>query len=103
MINIGIFNSRQDVPVMSLPTMFARSDSVHTAMFRGDFSKEDGQHETLGVMTKSSYEGRDIVAFNMVDSFPTRPDPQIVKKMKVKYVSDEQLERVKKVRLKNNV
>lgn len=72
-------------------------DTVHTAMFRGDFSKEDGMHETLGVLSKSSYEGRDTVAFNMTDSFPTRPDPQIVKKMKVKYVSDEQLEKVKKV------
>lgn len=66
-------------------------------MFRGDFSKEDGQHETLGVLSKSSYESRDIVLFSMVDSFPTRPDSQILKKMKVKYVSDEQLEKVKKV------
>lgn len=83
---------------MALPSAFARSDSVHTAIFRGDFSKEDGQHETLGVLTKTKHEHRDIVPFSMVDSFPSRPDPQILKKMKVKYVSDEQLERVKKVR-----
>ncbi|XP_075150237.1 general transcription factor IIIC subunit l(2)37Cd [Haematobia irritans] len=95
-VDIDYYN-RPDVPVIALPTMFARSDTVHTAMFRGDFSKEDGQHETLGVLTKSNYECRDIVGFNMVDGFPTHPDPQIVKKMKVKYVSDEQLERVKKL------
>uniref|UniRef100_A0A1I8NVG1 Transcription factor IIIC subunit 5 HTH domain-containing protein n=1 Tax=Stomoxys calcitrans TaxID=35570 RepID=A0A1I8NVG1_STOCA len=95
-VDIDYYN-RTDVPVIALPTMFARSDSVHTAMFRGDFSKEDGQNETLGVLIKSNYECRDIVPFNMVDGFPTRPDPQIVKKMKVKYVSDEQLERVKKL------
>ncbi|XP_005179773.1 general transcription factor 3C polypeptide 5 [Musca domestica] len=95
-IDLDYYN-REDVPVISLPTIFARMDTVHTAMFRGDFSKEDGMHETLGVLSKSSYEGRDTVAFNMTDSFPTRPDPQIVKKMKVKYVSDEQLEKVKKL------
>lgn len=84
---------------MALPTVFARSDIVHTSIFRGDFSKEDGQHETLGVMSKISFESRDIVAFNMVDSFPLKPDTQIMKKMKVKYVSDEQFEKVKKVHL----
>ena len=77
---------------MTLPTTFARSDIVHNNIFRGDFSKEDGQHETLGVLSKSSGESRDIVSFNMVDSFPTTPDSQILKKMKVKYVSDEQLQ-----------
>ncbi|TMW45400.1 hypothetical protein DOY81_009522 [Sarcophaga bullata] len=95
-IDLNYFKT-QDVNLMALPTIFARSDIVHTSMFRGDFSKEDGQHETLGVLSKSSYESRDIVLFNMVDSFPTRPDPQILKKMKVKYVSDEQLEKVKKL------
>ncbi|XP_037806166.1 general transcription factor 3C polypeptide 5 [Lucilia sericata] len=88
---------RQDVQLMSLPTMFARSDVVHTTIFRGDFSKEDGQNETLGVLSKSSYESRDIVTFSMIDAFPTRPDSQILKKMKVKYVSDEQLQKVKKL------
>lgn len=92
-----MLSSRQDVQLMSLPTVFARSDVVHTTIFRGDFSKEDGQNETLGVLSKSSYESRDMVTFNMLDPFPTKPDPQILKKMKVKYVSDEQLQKVKKV------
>lgn len=90
-------SSRQGVQLMALPTFFARSDVAHTNLFRGDFSKEDGQNETLGLFNKSSYESRDMVTFNMVDAFPTRPDPQILKKMRVKYVSDEQLQKVKKV------
>ncbi|XP_065355616.1 general transcription factor 3C polypeptide 5 [Calliphora vicina] len=95
-IDFDYFN-RPDIQLMALPTVFARSDVVHTTIFRGDFSKEDGQNETLGVLSKSSYESRDMVTFNMLDTFPTRPDPQILKKMKVKYVSDEQLQKVKKL------
>lgn len=85
------------MPLITVPTVFARNDNVHDNIFRGDFSKEDGQHEVLGVCQKSSYENRDIVPFSTVDSFPARPDPQIIKRMKVKYVSDEQFEKVKKV------
>uniref|UniRef100_A0A1A9W049 Transcription factor IIIC subunit 5 HTH domain-containing protein n=1 Tax=Glossina brevipalpis TaxID=37001 RepID=A0A1A9W049_9MUSC len=95
-IDLDFFN-RTEVPLITVPTMFARYDNVHNNIFRGDFSNEDGQHEVLGVCQKSSYENRDIVMFNMVDSFPARPDPQIIKRMKVKYVSDEQFEKVKKL------
>uniref|UniRef100_A0A1B0BJF5 Transcription factor IIIC subunit 5 HTH domain-containing protein n=1 Tax=Glossina palpalis gambiensis TaxID=67801 RepID=A0A1B0BJF5_9MUSC len=95
-IDLDFFN-RTEVPLITVPTVFARYDNVHNNIFRGDFSKEDGQHEVLGVCQKSSYENRDIVPFSTIDSFPARPDPQIIKRMKVKYVSDEQFEKVKKL------
>lgn len=92
-------SSRKDVPFLSVPTCFHRCDNINFGVLRSELLHEDGQHATLGVMSKGCYESRDMVLFNMVDSFPTKPDSQILKKMKVKYVSDEQLQKVKKVRI----
>uniref|UniRef100_W8B472 General transcription factor 3C polypeptide 5 n=1 Tax=Ceratitis capitata TaxID=7213 RepID=W8B472_CERCA len=86
--------SQTDLPMISLPHIFARVDTINSTIFRGD-QQDDGQHEILGVIQKTSYDSRDIVPFSMTDSFPERPDLQIVKRMRIKYVSDEQLQKVK--------
>ncbi|XP_053958251.1 general transcription factor 3C polypeptide 5 [Anastrepha ludens] len=86
--------SQTDVPLLSLPQIFARVDTINSTIFRAD-QQDDGQHDVLGVIQKSSYDSRDVVAFSMTDGFPERADLQIVKRMRIKYVSDEQLQKVK--------
>lgn len=81
---------------MSLPQIFARVDTINSTIYRGD-QQDDGQHDVLGVIQKSTYDSRDIVPFSMTDVFPERPDSQTVKRMRIKYVSDEQLQKVKSV------
>ncbi|XP_030377277.1 general transcription factor 3C polypeptide 5 [Scaptodrosophila lebanonensis] len=87
---------REETPLIALPELFARVDTVYGHTYRFDRS-EDGQHEVLGLVTKSTYDPRDAVYFNMVDAFPTDPDTEVVKRLKIKYVSDEQYARVKKL------
>jgi len=82
--------------LLCLPELFARVDIVHGGNYRIDAS-ENGQHEVLGVCAKTTLDTRDIVPFNMQDTFPTQPDAQILKRLKVKYISDEQFMRVKKL------
>lgn len=69
---------------------------MHGGNYRID-SSDDGQHEVLGLFAKSTYDNLDVVTFNMSDTFPTQPDAQILKRLKVKYVSDEQFMRVRKL------
>ncbi|KAH8377664.1 hypothetical protein KR093_006586 [Drosophila rubida] len=87
---------RKESQLLCLPELFARVDIVHGGNFRID-ETEDGQQEVLGVVTKTTYDNHDIVPFNMQDTFPTQPDAQILKRLKIKYVSDEQFMRVKKL------
>ncbi|EDV98737.1 general transcription factor 3C polypeptide 5 [Drosophila grimshawi] len=87
---------RAQSQLLCLPELFARVDIVHGGHYRID-GGEDGQQEVLGVLAKSSYDNHDVVSFNMQDVFPTQPDAQILKRLKVKYVSDEQFARVKKL------
>ncbi|XP_068140795.1 general transcription factor 3C polypeptide 5 [Drosophila tropicalis] len=88
---------RPQSQLLCLPELFARVDIVHSGNYRLDDSSEDGLHEVLGVNTISNYENHDAVSFNMLDTFPTQPDAQILKRLKIKYVSDEQFARVKKL------
>lgn len=87
---------RPQSQLLCLPELFARVDIVHGGNYRID-GHEDGQHEVLGVCTKSTHDNHDIVPFNMQDTFPTQPDAQILKRLKIKYISDEQFTRVKKL------
>ncbi|XP_030561679.1 general transcription factor 3C polypeptide 5 [Drosophila novamexicana] len=87
---------RPQAQLLCLPELFARVDIVHGGHYRID-GTGDGQHEVLGVSAKSTYDNHDVVSFNMQDTFPTQPDAQILKRLKVKYVSDEQFARVKKL------
>ncbi|XP_034669456.1 general transcription factor 3C polypeptide 5 [Drosophila subobscura] len=90
------FFKRRQSQHLCLPELFARVDLVHTGNYRID-GAEDGLQEVLGVLTKSSYDSYDVVSFNMLDTFPTQADAQILKRLKVKYVSDEQFARVQKL------
>ncbi|XP_055859178.1 general transcription factor 3C polypeptide 5 [Episyrphus balteatus] len=94
-IDIDYF-SRHDVKPLCVPYQFARADTVHTNLHRID-PKDDGQSDILGVLQKPYYDGREIVSFSLTDPFPMHPDPAVAKRMKVKYVSDEQLAIVKKL------
>ncbi|KAM8715718.1 hypothetical protein ACLKA7_002722 [Drosophila subpalustris] len=87
---------RAESQLLCLPELFARVDIVHGGSYRID-GPEDGQHEVLGVCTKTMHDTHDIVQFNMQDTFPAQPDAQILKRLKIKYVSDEQYMRVKKL------
>lgn len=87
---------REQSQLLCLPELFSRVDVVHGGNYRMD-SSEDGQHEVLGLFAKTTYDNIDMVTFNMQDTLPTQPDPQILKRLKVKYVSDEQFTRVKKL------
>ncbi|KAH8400500.1 hypothetical protein KR222_002151 [Zaprionus bogoriensis] len=87
---------REQAQLLCLPELFTRVDTVHGGNYRID-SMDDGQQEVLGVYAKSTYDNHDVVTFNMQDTFPTQPDAQILKRLKVKYVSDEQFTRVKKL------
>ncbi|XP_034472780.1 general transcription factor 3C polypeptide 5 [Drosophila innubila] len=87
---------RAQSQLLCLPELFARVDIVHGGNYRIDVA-ENGQHEVLGVCAKTTLDTRDIVPFNMQDTFPTQPDAQILKRLKVKYISDEQFMRVKKL------
>ncbi|XP_014090265.3 general transcription factor 3C polypeptide 5 [Bactrocera oleae] len=86
--------AQTDLPLVSLPQIFARVDTINSTIFRGD-QQDNGQNDVLGVIQKSTYDSRDIVPFSMTDVFPERPDLQTVKRMRIKYVSDEQLQKVK--------
>ncbi|EDW11611.1 general transcription factor 3C polypeptide 5 [Drosophila mojavensis] len=88
--------SRPHPQLFCLPELFARVDVVHSGHYRMD-GTDDGSHEVLGVLAKSTYDNHDVVSFNMQDTFPTQPDGQVHKRLKVKYVSDEQFARVKKL------
>ncbi|XP_037710294.1 general transcription factor 3C polypeptide 5 [Drosophila subpulchrella] len=90
------FFKRRHNQVFALPELFTHVDVVYSGTYRIDGS-EDGQHEVLGVQSKSTYDNQGVVSFNMVDSFPTQADSQNLKRLKVKYVSDEQLALVKKL------
>ncbi|ALC42866.1 l-2-37Cd [Drosophila busckii] len=93
--DLGYFKRTQS-QLLCLPELFARVDIVYGGNYRID-NTDDGQHDVLGVLAKSNYENHDVVSFNMVETFPTHPDAQILKRLKVKYVSDEQFARVKKL------
>ncbi|XP_067620355.1 general transcription factor 3C polypeptide 5 [Eurosta solidaginis] len=86
--------NQTDLELICLPQVFARIDTPTSSMYRGE-QQDDGQHEVLGVIQKTLHDNRDIVQFSMTDDFPERPDVQFVKRMRVKYVSDEQLQKVK--------
>ncbi|KAH8350572.1 hypothetical protein KR067_009617 [Drosophila pandora] len=90
------FFKRKHPQVLSLPELFTHVDVVFSGTYRLD-SVEDGQQDVLGVMSKSTYDNQDVVSFNMVDVFPTQPDAQSLKRLKIKYVSDEQFASIKKL------
>lgn len=92
-----IYSRTRKAPLISLPTTFVRLDSPNHNILRHGCFKEDGQAEVLGVVQKTSHEGPNVVSFNLKDSFPDTPNSQILKQMKVKYVSDEQFNRVRTV------
>lgn len=88
------------MPLISLPTSFVRFDTPNCSILRNGCFKEDGQMDVLGVIQKSSHEGPNVVSFSLKDSFPDAPHSQILKQMKIKYVSDEQFNKVKQVQEK---
>ncbi|KAH8245576.1 hypothetical protein KR032_012119 [Drosophila birchii] len=90
------FFKRRHSQLLSLPELFTHVDVVYPGSYRTD-SLEDGQQEVLGVQPKAIYDNQGVISFNMVDSFPTQADSQNLKRLKVKYVSDEQLASVKKL------
>ncbi|KAH8255379.1 hypothetical protein KR038_001801 [Drosophila bunnanda] len=90
------FFKRRHNQLLSLPELFTHVDVVYPGSYRTD-SQEDGQQEVLGVQSKATYDNQGVISFNMVDSFPTQADSQNLKRLKVKYVSDEQLACVKKL------
>ncbi|XP_055918150.1 general transcription factor 3C polypeptide 5 [Eupeodes corollae] len=94
-VDIDYF-SRESLPPLCVPFQFARSDNIHTNLHRID-PKDDGTSDILGVLQKPYYDGREVIAFSLTEPFPMHPDPAVAKRMKVKYVSDEQLQIVKKL------
>ncbi|XP_037941764.1 general transcription factor 3C polypeptide 5 [Teleopsis dalmanni] len=82
------------LPGLNIPNVFARSDVVQMNYFRNE-PVGDGQMDALGVLQKTISDSRDVINFSMVNPFPIQPDTQILKRMRVKYVSDEQFIRVK--------
>ncbi|KAH8412803.1 hypothetical protein KR009_005827 [Drosophila setifemur] len=90
------FFKRRHSQLLSLPELFTHVDVVYSGSYRLD-AAEDGQQEVLGVMTKSTYDNQDVISFNMADIFPTQPDAHNLKRLKVKYVSDEQFASVKRL------
>lgn len=70
-------------------------DIVHKRLFRADMPEDDGTNELLGVVHNSNFDARNVMQFTINGSLPTKASHEILKKMKVKYVSDEQFEVVK--------
>ncbi|KAH8297994.1 hypothetical protein KR018_004247 [Drosophila ironensis] len=93
--DLDYFKRRQQ-QVLSLPELFTHVDVVYSGTYRLE-GAEDGQQDVLGVLAKTTYDNQDMISFNMVDVFPSQPDNQNIKRLKVKYVSDEQFASVKKL------
>lgn len=87
----------KSAPLISLPTTFVRFDTPNASVLRHGCFSEDGQTDVLGVVQKASHEGPNVVSFNLKDSFPDLPNSQVKKQMRIKFISDEQFNTVKKV------
>lgn len=88
--------SQNNVLLQCSPHVFARCDSVYVNIHRNDLTDND-QSQVLGAIQKPASDSRSVVLFNLTDVFPSQPDSQIVKRLKVKFVSDDQLNKIQQL------
>lgn len=77
------------------PFSFSKFDSVYTRFFRDN--QDAGKIDILRSSNPKTYDSKNIVSFSMSDPVPLGSAAETVKNMAVKYVSDEQLNTVKKM------
>lgn len=77
------------------PYSFSRTDSVFNRFFRDN--QNAGKTDILRSTNPKSYDSKSIIAFSMSDPVPVTSNAETVKNMAVKYVSDDQLDTVKKM------
>lgn len=77
------------------PFSFSKIDTIYTRFFRDN--QDAGKIDLLRSSNPKSYDSKNIVSFSMSDPIPTASTAETVKNMAVKYVSDDQLNTVKKM------
>lgn len=77
------------------PFSFSKFDTVYSRFFRDN--QDAGKIDILRSSNPKSYDSKNIVSFSMSDPIPSGSAAETVKNMAVKYVSDDQLNTVKKM------
>ncbi|KAL5281142.1 GTF3C5 family protein [Megaselia abdita] len=77
------------------PFSFSKYDTVYSRFFRDN--QDAGRIDLLKSSNPKTYDSKNIVSFSMSDPIPMGSAAETVKNMAVKYVSDDQLNTVKKM------
>lgn len=88
------FNTPNDFLFLP-PFSFSKIDTVYTRFFRDN--QHTGKIDLLKSSNPKTYDSKNIVSFSMSDPVPLGSAAETVKNMTVKYVSDDQLNTVKKM------
>ncbi|XP_055376569.1 general transcription factor 3C polypeptide 5 [Condylostylus longicornis] len=89
---------KPEAPLFCTPFVFTKNDTVNTKIHRSDKDQKHnlGNEDVIGI-ARTRTEGSEYVSFNLIDPFPEKPNPFIVKKLQIKYISDAQFEKVRQL------